>query len=235
MKKYLLGILGGLLGGLIGAIPWVLVYVYANFMFSMLAIIVALGVNFGYRKFGGPVDKKAPFIIAGLSLLSVTIATLVVIPALLGYNELGYMNMEVFKALYTIPEFVSALMGDYVISIAFTVLGIWGTISNLKKEVGTSKAKDKNFESEDILRIEEYFLNKGATNMEKAITIKTVDRFLKEDGLKNAFNYLKTVGRIKKKDDKCYLIEATKKSNQYLIFGIVLIIIVFLVGFIFNQ
>ena len=33
----LLGILGAVLGAFIGAIPWILVYVYGNLMFSFLA------------------------------------------------------------------------------------------------------------------------------------------------------------------------------------------------------
>ena len=34
----LLGILGAILGAFIGAIPWILVYVYGNLMFSISAI-----------------------------------------------------------------------------------------------------------------------------------------------------------------------------------------------------
>ena len=35
----LLGILGAVLGAFIGAIPWILVYVYGNLMFSFLAFL----------------------------------------------------------------------------------------------------------------------------------------------------------------------------------------------------
>ena len=44
----LLGILGAVLGAFIGAIPWILVYVYGNLMFSFLAFVIALTAFKGY-------------------------------------------------------------------------------------------------------------------------------------------------------------------------------------------
>ena len=41
-RGYLIGIIGALIGGLIATIPWILCYVYANMIYSLLAIIVAI-------------------------------------------------------------------------------------------------------------------------------------------------------------------------------------------------
>ena len=56
--SYLFGIIGALIGGIIGSIPWILVYVYGNMMFSALAIFIAAGEFLGYKLCRGKIDKK---------------------------------------------------------------------------------------------------------------------------------------------------------------------------------
>ena len=41
--SYLTGILGAIVGGAIATIPWVLVYIYGEMMFSILAVLIAAG------------------------------------------------------------------------------------------------------------------------------------------------------------------------------------------------
>ena len=50
MKNYVFGIIGGIIGGIIASIPWVLLSVYGNYILSILAALIAMGVVFGYRK-----------------------------------------------------------------------------------------------------------------------------------------------------------------------------------------
>ena len=50
-KGYFKGILGALLGGIVASIPWILVYVYANMIYSILAVIIAMGALKGYQLF----------------------------------------------------------------------------------------------------------------------------------------------------------------------------------------
>ena len=47
--SYLTGILGAIVGGAIATIPWILVYVYGEMMFSILAALIAAGELYGYK------------------------------------------------------------------------------------------------------------------------------------------------------------------------------------------
>ena len=62
-KNYITGILGALAGGFIASIPWILTYVYANMILSLLAVIIAMGALKGYQMCNGKVNKSLPIII----------------------------------------------------------------------------------------------------------------------------------------------------------------------------
>ena len=49
--NYITGIIGLILGGLIATIPWILVYVYGDMMFSVLSVFIAAGEFYGYKLF----------------------------------------------------------------------------------------------------------------------------------------------------------------------------------------
>ena len=116
-KGYLLGIVGALIGGLIGTIPWIVLYVYANMIYSLLAFIVAMAALKGYELFKGKVDKKLPYIIGAISIICITIATLVIIPNLLLVKEIGTTSIANFKLLYADSEFAGEIIGDYIMSL----------------------------------------------------------------------------------------------------------------------
>lgn len=141
-NSYILGIVGGVLGGLVATVPWVLMYVYGNMILAALAIIVAVGVLKGYQLFHGKVNKALPVIIVIISLLSITVATLVFIPLLLMVKEGIPVTQENIEFIYSNQEFISALTGDYVISLLFTILGISGVVSNVNKQVKAGMTKD---------------------------------------------------------------------------------------------
>lgn len=146
-NNYLQGIVGAIIGGLIATIPWILVYVYGKMLFSILAMLIALGAYKGYTLFKGKITKKTPIIIAIISFALVIISTLVIIPIWLMAKEGVVINIDNFKAVYSNSNFVSAIIRDLVISILFTFLGIGGVISNIKNiSLGnvTEKTKEKN-------------------------------------------------------------------------------------------
>ena len=68
-KGYLMGILGATIGGFIASLPWILVYVYGNMIFSLLALPIALGAWKGYQLLKGKQDGKLPYIVAIISLI----------------------------------------------------------------------------------------------------------------------------------------------------------------------
>lgn len=135
MKKYFLGIIGGIIGGTIASIPWLITYVYGGWILSILATLIALGVNFGYRKFKGEVDNKLPVIISVLSVVIVVMITLVAMPLLSlakeGY-EASFANLNI---LYESKDFLSAIIWDLVIALVFAVLGIKSVIKKVSLEI----------------------------------------------------------------------------------------------------
>ena len=143
-ESYVTGIIGAVIGGAIGAIPWVLAYVYGGMMLSILAALIAAGEFYGYKLAKGKMNKSLPVIIMILAIIIVTIATLLVIPALLMQKEgikVTLLNLEI---LYLNSEFSAAIMKDYVISVIFTILGASIITSNIKKQF------DENGEGKDI-------------------------------------------------------------------------------------
>ena len=135
----LIAIIISLIGGIIGTIPWVLVYVYGNMIVAILAVFIAMAAWKGYKLAKGKVDKYVPTIIVIISLISITIATFIIIPALLLLKEGNSVDINAIKQLYEYNSFARAISGDYIISIIFTLLGISGVISNMKNQVETGK------------------------------------------------------------------------------------------------
>ena len=177
-KSYAKGILGAILGGLVASLPWILAYVYGNMIIAALAIIIAIGALKGYQILNGKVDKKLPIIIAIISLLCVTISTLVIIPLLLLLKEGVGASLTNLELLYSDSEFFAALMGDYVVSVLFTILGMSGVIKTIKTEIENSKDKDNikveigNGTKQDREKIIQYFLTKNAVDANTATEIE---------------------------------------------------------------
>ena len=59
-KRYLLACLGGFVGGLIASLPWLTLYTMGGLIVAVLAFLIAPGVNYGYRKLQGRVNRKLP-------------------------------------------------------------------------------------------------------------------------------------------------------------------------------
>ena len=72
-NKYALGVIGALVGAFVGAIPWILMYVFANMMYSILAILIVLGSFYGYKLTKAKIDKKLPVILSIASFISITV------------------------------------------------------------------------------------------------------------------------------------------------------------------
>jgi len=205
-KGYLLGIVGALIGGLIGTIPWIILYVYANMIYSLLAFIVAMAALKGYELFKGKIDKKLPYIIGTISIICITIATLVIIPNLLLVKEIGTTSLANFKLLYADSEFAGAIIGDYIMSLLFTILGISGVFASIKKQVNNGSQKiDLNYNEnavsdEDRTQIKEIFVKYNALDKHNAISKETLLR--ENEDLEEKINYLVSIGIIKiyKKD-----------------------------------
>ena len=188
-KNYLTGIIGGIIGGLIASIPWILMYVYGNMILSVLAIFVAMGVLKGYQLCKGKVDSKLPLFIIVISILSVTIATLLIIPLCLIAKERGQVDFNTLKMLYDNQDFIKAITHDYVISFLFTFIGISGVVASAKKQIQEGKDQiqatlqtEQNTVVIDSKNIKEKFLNYNAIDKKSAIEKEQILKDLtKED------------------------------------------------------
>lgn len=131
---YLLGILGAVLGGLVASLPWIIMYVYLEMMWSFMAFLIGYGAFLGYKLFKGKMDIKVPYIIGVVSIVVIIFTTLYVIPALLLIKEGVTPNFEVLKLLYSDSEFFSAIIQDLIFAVLFTVLGVSGIFKTLKEQ-----------------------------------------------------------------------------------------------------
>ena len=232
---YLLGIVGAFIAALIGTIPWIILYVYGNMIYSVLAFVVAIAALKGYELLKGKVDKKLPFIIAIISILAITIATLIIIPNLLLLKELGTTSLANFKMIYADSEFSSAIIGDYITSLLFTVLGMGGVISSINKQVKSGSTKiDLNYKEEKISQEEKENIRKifekyNALNKNNAISKEVLMRELEYD--EDSIKYLVSLGIIKVYKKNYYYKEVTANSlrRTWIIIAVVFVILL-LVG-----
>ncbi len=235
-KGYLLGIVGALIGGLIGTIPWIILYVYANMIYSLLAFIVAMAALKGYELFKGKVDKKLPYIIGAISIICITIATLVIIPNLLLVKEIGTTSLANFKLLYADSEFAGAIIGDYIMSLLFTILGISGVFASIKKQVNNGSQKiDLNYNenavsNEERAQIKEIFVKYNALDKHNAINKDTLLR--ENEDLEEKINYLVSIGIVKIYKKEYYYNEKNenKKVNKTKSWVIIAIVFAVLLG-----
>ena len=246
--SYLTGIIGAIIGGAIATIPWVLAYVYGNVMLSLLAVLIGAGEFYGYKIFRGKIDKKLPIIIMVLAIIIVTIVTLLVIPALLLQKENMTVSFNSIRNLYTYNNFSSGIIRDYIISVLFTVLGAGVIAANIKKQlVNVENPKDlkldlsnteeqKQVKEESIKIIKPIFEKYDATNNNNTLMKEEVFAEIENPGKKVAFNYLKSLGIIKKYKGKYYYSEEdeantkVKQSNGKVTAIIIAIIVVILIA-----
>lgn len=226
--SYLTGILGAIVGGAIATIPWILVYVYGEMMFSILAALIAAGELYGYKIAKGKITKKLPIILMVIALIIVTVTTLVIIPTLLIAKEGIAVNLTNISRLYENGEFATAMMKDFIISVIFTILGASIVTANIKKQLENNEGQDvklnlNNKEEKNEIKkatielMKPIFIKYEATEQGKAMlkdeVIAEIDDKRKA---KYSFNYLKQMGIIKKYKGKYYYSEDDENgTNNY--------------------
>lgn len=154
-NNYILGILGAILGGLVASVPWIIMYVYLEILWSFMALIIGYGAFIGYKTFKGKMDIKVPYIVGIVSILIVVFVTLYVIPCLLIMKEGITPTSEVISFLYSNSEFKGAIIKDLIFALLFTVLGVSGIFKTLKVQAQngeelTLKKKNKETKQEEV-------------------------------------------------------------------------------------
>lgn len=241
-RNYISGIIGALIGGLIASIPWILMYVYGEMIFSLLAIIIAMGALKGYQLLKGKIDGKLPVIIVVVSIVCVTISTLLIIPVLLMAKEGIDISFENLKILYEYDEFFSAIMKDYIVSLFFTFLGISGVINNIKKQIYDGETKEiklnfnnqANKEQREIIK--NVFIKLNALDKSSATSKDNIFNELENSDLKLLFNTLKQQQIIRKYKGNYYYSVKNEQSfiRRFLLIYLkimLVIVIIFLIIF----
>ena len=217
------GIIGGVIGGLVAALPWLIIYVYLNWLFSIAALPIALGVNYGYRKLGGEVNKKLPFIIGILSVAIVCFVTLVIVPIVLIYREIGVIDFYMFTRAYQSSAFVGAILKDLLVGIIFTCLGIYGVVKSTWLEATGKDGSEflnpytasMKVSKEMTNIIKEIFISNGATDNNSVLSKEGLAEVFTDSTLKAAFSQLRIQQIIKRKSNGYYWSEKAEKSFLY--------------------
>ena len=224
MNKRVLSYVGALLGGFLFTIPWILVYIYGEMLFSILATFIAYGALLGYKKFGGEISKDTKGVIISVSLIVITITTLIIIPLCLLYNEGYIVSFKNLKLIYSISEFKIIILRDLIVSIVFTIIGISGVISKLKSQVDEDVSNKKLGELE---KVKIAFQKYNATNKYSAVDKYSILNLINND--KALFNRLLISQIIKKYHGKYYFSENAEKNTLYRFFSLYLKILAILI------
>ena len=229
-NNYLLGIIGALIGAFIGAIPWILMYIFGNMMYAIITILIVICSFYGYKITKAKIDKKLPIILSTASFISITVTMFIIIPICMMIQNGVEVNIETFKFVYSYDQFLTAIVGDYIISLLFCIVVIGGIIVNLNKQIKNgveSKdikiiAKDagnEEFSKEDIEIVRNAFeknecMNKNHT-ITKELILEELERTFEEEKARRIFDYLKIQQIIKKKSGKYYFSDKAQKSTLY--------------------
>ena len=233
MKK-VFSILGSIIGAIIFSIPWIFSYVYLNYMVVVLASLIGFGALWFYKLFKGKVNKNTVYVIITASFIAITLSTFVIIPLMLMAKENIIISFANFKNIYSLDNFLSSLIGDYIISLLFTILGISGIIRSIKNKDNKDNI-NKEYLIEDVKKIYEEY---NAFSKDKAIKN---DILIKRVSLKK-LNELEREGYIITKLNKSYFdlnaetsnevrlenIKKCKKKNSIII---IIFILIFIVAF----
>lgn len=165
--SYLTGTIGAIIGGAIASLPWVLVYVYGNMIVAILAILIALGAFYGYKIAKGKMGKGLPAIIAIVSVAIIVLLTTIVCPLVI-LADLGVdPSFETIQRVYSDEKMTSAIMQDALVSIAFTIVGIAGTIKSMSMQIKAG-AKDIKFSEQPLSDDYKKYVKEQAEETKKA-------------------------------------------------------------------
>ncbi len=225
--NYAVAVLGAVVGGIIGTLPWVLCYVYADMMYSILSVLIPICAFKGFQICKGKVDRKLLIILGLISFAMITLATLVVIPHLLLIQQYGKTSVEMFNALYGMSQFKEAIVHDYIFSLLFTILGAGSIIANMKKSMDNGDEKitwtnSVNAPHEDeINEVKSVFKSKQAMSKEHTISKAELMSELKDRD--DVLKFLMARGIVVRKKDQYYYreeVEANPGKRMLKIFAI---------------
>ena len=131
-KRYLLACLGGFVGGLIASLPWLTLYTMGGLIVAVLAFLIAPGVNYGYRKLKGRVNRKLPTTIIVISVIVLAVIDLLILPAYFSKT----LNLNIIFNLVFTKAYWQIMLRELIISTVFAVADIFKVVNDIKYEIG---------------------------------------------------------------------------------------------------
>lgn len=148
------GFLGALIGGFVGTIPWAVLFV-AGYLASFAGALIALGANFGHKKFGGPPGRGRVLTVVFVTVAMVFVASALGEIASAGWyvitgemdRELGLLPGsislwpflgEYIKFAAADPEFRAQFLKNLVMGYFFAALGLFGVLRGRMREENPS-------------------------------------------------------------------------------------------------
>ncbi len=131
--NYVGGVLGAIIGAFIGTIPWILVELYIGFYAAVLGILIGYASFYAYKKFGGPLNNKAKYIIAASTILGV-LFTNVFFASYIIYYAQGAFVFDNYILVYTDPEVSVILFKDLGLGLLMSVFALPTIINKVKSE-----------------------------------------------------------------------------------------------------
>jgi hypothetical protein len=158
-----------------------------------------------------------------LSVVIVCFVTLVIVPIVLIYREIGVIDFYMFTRAYQSSAFVGAISKDLLVGIIFTCLGIYGVIKSTWLEATGKDGSEflnpytasMKVSKEMTNIIKEIFISKGATDNNSVLSKEDLAEVFTDNGLKSAFSQLRTQQIIKRKSNGYYWSEKAEKSFLY--------------------
>ena len=125
IKRYMIATLGGLLGGILFSLPWLLLEFFSPITFPFLAFLIAPGINKGYRKLKGRVNKQLPKFIVGISVFILIIIYFLIFPIANG-SLANVLEVSYWKVM----------LRSTIISLLSAIVGIYKTVEDILYEIG---------------------------------------------------------------------------------------------------
>lgn len=131
--NYVGGVIGALIGAIIGTIPWILVELYVGFYAAVLGMLIGYSAFFAYKKFGGPLNKTAKYIIAIATIIGV-IFTNIFIASYIIYLADGALVLENYIIVYTDPEINGILFEALGLGLLMSLFALPSIVKKVKSE-----------------------------------------------------------------------------------------------------
>ena len=123
--RYIKASIGGVIGGLLFSLPWLLILTFSPISLSFLSFLIPSGVNQGYRKLNGRVNKKLIKFVIGISVFIMLLIYFIYFPLLNGGLQ-NIINLSYWKMMAR----------EIIISLVAMIAGAYKVVEDILYEIG---------------------------------------------------------------------------------------------------